>query len=146
MNENKVVNLSPNVEEKRWELFLTHLTKELFGSAILLQLPNWKYKGTPVQPQEIILLQLSGWKKLMFSISDIMVDQINIVKLDITSHTVVESKRREEEVRWKTEALKSIRGLFWSIIKLKYFPGKELTAKSLDGEVVLVEFFGSQRG
>lgn len=129
MDKSNVVNLFPTEEEKRWELFLTQITKDIFGPYVLSKIPDWKYMGPKLQDEDTFLMQLTGWKKMMFSISDIVVDQIKN-NSSIMNH---------EEIHWKSESLKGLRILFWAIMKLKYFPGKEMVAKSSNGEVILVE-------
>ena len=136
MDKDNIVDISPSIEEKRWENILIQLAKEVFGPSVLLKLPNWKYTGVPLIPESPYLMKLEGWKKTMFAISDIAA-----ANLADHGHSISPEKAQCQMV-----SLKAIRDLFWAIIKLNYIPGKELAAKSLDGGIVLVEISKIQGG
>lgn len=129
MEKSNLIDLVPSIEEKQMGDFLIKIAEEIFGSYISTKLINWKFNGKPLQPEDNILMKLSGWKKTLFAISDIAANQIG------TSSSLMNMM----EIQWKSESVKSFRGIFWAMIKLNYFLDVELQARSSEGEVFLIE-------
>ena len=129
MEKSNLVDLVSSIKEKQMEILLIKMAEEIFGSYISTKLTNWKFNGKLLQPEDHVLMKLKGWKKTLFAISDIAANQIQ------TNSSLMNMM----EIQWKSESVKSFRGIFWAIIKLNYFLDIELQARSSEGEVVLIE-------